>query len=297
MLEPKRIGIYANLEKPDAAATVARLAAWLVGGGRSVIGLPELEPHLDVDARIVDTAELGLHCDMLVVLGGDGTILAAARAVAGSGLPILGVNLGALGFLTEVRDRDLFEILEPVLAGDYEVEPRTMLEAAAIEGAGTSASPRPIGIALNDAVVHTGTSLRLLDLDIRIDERSVGQIRADGLIVATPTGSTAYSLSAGGPLVRPTIPALLATTICPHSLSVRPLLFDDRETISIAVGPPGTHAYLALDGQVSVELELPATVMVRKADVSTRLVLTRGHSFYNLVGTKLRWGGLNRVDG
>ena len=138
---------------------------------------------------------------------------------------------------------------------------------------------------------------RLLDLAIAIDQESVGQIRADGLIVATPTGSTAYSLSAGGPLVRPTIRAFVATPICPHSLSVRPLLFDDRETIYIKVGPADLNAFLALDGQVAVEFPLPSTVIIQKAPVETNLVLPEGQSFYNLVGTKLRWGGLDHSSG
>lgn len=288
MTDLRRIGIIANLAKPHAQATVEKLAAWLRAQKREVVGLAALQPLLHRTYRQVADAELGRSCDLLVVLGGDGTLLAAARTVAGSGTPILGVNLGALGFLTEVRDRELFGAMESVLHGDYETEPRTMLEAAVRR----SEAAQALGLALNDAVVHAGTSSRLLDLGVVIDGQVVGEIRADGMIVSTPTGSTAYSLSAGGPLVRPTIPALVLTSICPHSLSVRPLVFDDRETIEIRVGPPHTSAYVALDGQVALEFDPPATVQVCKAPVETRIVLPQGRSFYRLVGTKLHWGGL-----
>ncbi len=299
MSDLERIGILANLDKPDVGPTVNQLAAWLEARGCRILGPPSLRPFLPSTFKPVDEAALGEQCDLLIVLGGDGTLLGAARAVAGSGLPILGINLGGLGFLTEVRDRDLFGALELVLAGRYQVEPRTMLAATLVRepAAESTSEPHLIGLALNDAVIHAGPSSRLLDLAIEIDQQTVGQIRADGLIVATPTGSTAYSLSAGGPLVRPTIRAFLATPICPHSLSVRPLLFDDRETIYVRVGPSDLKAFLALDGQVTAEFPLPSTVIIEKAPAETNLVLPEGQSFYNLVGTKLRWGGLHHSSG
>ncbi|MGD8396582.1 MAG: NAD(+)/NADH kinase [Candidatus Eiseniibacteriota bacterium] len=295
MAELKRIGILANLDKPAAVPVLLDLAAWLEAQDRQIVTVPEVAALLASGVITVEATTLGDHCELLIVLGGDGTLLGAARAVAGSDLPILGVNLGALGFLTEVPDRMLLETLESVLGGAYQLEHRTMLEAALVEpdGAGT----RVLGTALNDAVVHTGTATHLLDLDIAVSGRSLGQIRADGMIVATPTGSTAYSLSAGGPLVRPTIPALLATSICPHSLSVRPLLFDDRETLELAIGPPDRVAYVALDGHLAGEFPLPASILVRKASTRTVLVLPQGHSFYNLVASKLRWGGMNQRSG
>jgi NAD+ kinase len=298
MVELKRIGILANLDKPAALPVLLELVAWLGERDRQVVTVPEVAALLADGVITVEGATLGEHCDLLVVLGGDGTLLGAARAVAGSDLPILGVNLGALGFLTEVPDRKLLETLESVLDGAYELEQRTMLEAAIVEGdARDGQRTRVLGTALNDAVVHTGAATHLLELEIVVGGRSLGEIRADGMIIATPTGSTAYSLSAGGPLVRPTIPALLATPICPHSLSVRPLLFDDRETLELAVGPSGRVAYLALDGQLASEFPLPARLLVRKASTRTVLVLPRGHSFYNLVASKLRWGGLNHRPG
>ncbi len=292
MSESRSIGLLANLDKPEAPATVEKLGAWLRSLGHQVVGPANLKRFLHSTYKPVETAELGDHCELLVVLGGDGTLLGAARAVAGSDLPILGVNLGALGFLTEVPDRELFGTLETVLDGRFALEPRTMLEAGFKDDQG---SIELVGLGLNDAVIHTGIGSKLIQLDLAVDHQWLGSFRADGLIVSTPTGSTAYSLAAGGPLVRPTISALLATPICPHALSVRPLLFDDREAIGIAVGPAGVRAYLALDGQVQREFEGPRQVVVRRAPVTTSLVIPEGRSFYNLVGTKLRWGGLSQA--
>lgn len=288
-----RVALYANLDKPFAAGTVEKLAALLHSRGREVVGTAALQPILHGDYTAVADHELGRRADLLVVLGGDGTLLTAARLTAGTGVPILGVNLGGLGFLTEVRDRDLFSILEGVLAGQFELEERIMIEATVTPRGG--GPPRPAGIGLNDVVVHAGATSRLLDLALAIDMEQVGEFRADGLVVSTPTGSTAYSLSAGGPIVRPTIPALLATPICPHSLAVRPFLFSDRETLHLTFGPTGISAHLAVDGSIGSTVEAGDRITFRKADAVTRLVLPRGRSFYSVVRSKLNWGGL-KID-
>jgi NAD+ kinase len=288
-----RIALHPNLDKPYAIGTVEKLAALLLSWGREVVGTAVLRPVLHRSFTQVRDEELGQRADLLVVLGGDGTLLTAARLTAGTGIPILGVNLGGLGFLTEVRDRDLFGVLESVLAGQFELEDRIMIEATVTPEGG---APRQAGVGLNDAVVHAGATSRLLDLALSIDGERVGEFRADGIIVATPTGSTAYSLSAGGPIVRPTIPALLATPICPHSLAVRPFLFADREALDLRIGPKGTRAYLAVDGAVGSLVESGDRVTFRKAEAVTRLVLPRGRSFYSIVRTKLHWGGLKMDD-
>ena len=284
----RRVALFPNLSKPYATGTVEKLAALLHSWNREVVGPPFLRPVLHRSFTQVPETELGARADLLVVLGGDGTLLTAARLTAGSGIPILGVNLGGLGFLTEVRDRDLFGVLENVLDGAFALEDRIMLTATIHDPQGGT---RPAGLALNDAVVHA-RSPRLLDLDLRIDGVQVGDFRADGLIVSTPTGSTAYSLSAGGPIVRPTIPALIATPISPHSLAVRPFLFADRESLELWVGPPGTAAELSLDGTAGLPLTGGERVTIAKAEAVTRLVLPQGRSFYSVVRSKLHWGGL-----
>ena len=284
----RRVALFPNLSKPYATGTVEKLAALLHSWNREVVGPPLLRPVLHRSFTQVPETELGTRADLLVVLGGDGTLLNAARLTAGSGIPILGVNLGGLGFLTEVRDREVFGVLENVLDGAFSLEDRIMLSATILDVEGGS---RPAGLALNDAVVHA-RSPRLLDLDLRIDGVQVGEFRADGLIVSTPTGSTAYSLSAGGPIVRPTIPALIATPICPHSLAVRPFLFADGEALEVALGPAGTAAALSLDGTPGLQLTGGERVAIAKAEAVTRLVLPRGRSFYSVVRSKLHWGGL-----
>jgi NAD+ kinase len=289
-----RVAIYPNLEKPYARGTVEKLSALLLSWKREVVGTELLKPILHRGFTQVTGEELGRHADLLVVLGGDGTLLTAARLTAGTGIPILGVNLGGLGFLTEVRDRDLFGALEGILAGEFAVEDRIMLSVTLRNRDGQA---RPAGVALNDAVVHASAS-RLLDLDLRIAGEPLGEFRADGLIVATPTGSTAYSLSAGGPIVRPTIPALIATAISAHSLAVRPLLFADRETLELTFGPAGAVAHLSLDGTPGIPIAAGQVIAFGKAAEVTRIVLPRGRSFYSVVRTKLNWGGLklDRTD-
>ncbi len=289
MPEPlKRIALFPNLEKPYAAGTVDKLAAWILSQEREVVGPAILRPILHRNVRVVPDAELGRTADLVIVLGGDGTLLAAARLTAGTSVPILGVNLGGLGFLTEVRDRDLFGVLEGVLDGQFELEDRIMLEALVTPEDGPA---RSAGVALNDGVVHAG-SARLLDLELVVDDQEIGEFRADGIVVATPTGSTAYSLSAGGPIVRPTIPALIATPICAHSLAVRPFLLSDREALHVRFGPPGARAELTMDGSPSAPIQAGDRVTLRKAEAVTRLVMPRGRSFYSVVRTKLNWGGL-----
>jgi len=283
-----RVAIYPNLEKPYARGTVEKLSALLLSWQREVVGTELLRPILHRGFTQVTADELGKSADLLVVLGGDGTLLTAARLTAGTGIPILGVNLGGLGFLTEVRDRDLFGVLEGILDGQFAVEERIMVMVTVEE---PGRPPRQVGLALNDAVVHASSS-RLLDLDLRIDDEPLGEFRADGLIVATPTGSTAYSLSAGGPIVRPTIPALVATPICAHSLAVRPLLFADGETLRLSFGPPNAVAQLSLDGTADLAVQAGTTIAIAKAQEVTRIVLPRGRQFYSVVRSKLHWGGL-----
>jgi len=287
-----RIALFPNLQKPYAVGTVEKLSAWLLAQGREVVGTPILRPVLHGNYRQVAEDDLGRSADLLIVLGGDGTLLSAARLTAGTSVPILGVNLGGLGFLTEVRDRDLFGVLEGILDGQFEVEDRIMLEATVTPKGGP---PRIAGIGLNDAVVHAGAA-SLLDLVLTIDDQEIGDFRADGIVVATPTGSTAYSLSAGGPIVRPTIPALLATPICPHSLAVRPFLFADSEALHLSFGPAGVRPELTVDGGSSSPIEAGDRVTLRKAAAVTRLVLPQGRSFYSVVRTKLNWGGLKVHD-
>ena len=226
--------------------------------------------------------------DAILVLGGDGTFLAAAREAARADVPILGVNLGGLGFLTETAESDLYSALERLLQGDVEIEPRMMIEARVRPRKSRAAW---IESGLNDVVIHQSDESRMVQLDLRIGSTSIGTLAADGLIVATPTGSTAYSLSAGGPIIRPTIEGLLATPICPHSLAFRPLLVGARERIRVRVGPNVNRARITIDGQVSRPLQAGDEVEIRRAKARVSMISLRRESFYEVLREKLSWAG------
>jgi NAD+ kinase len=224
----------------------------------------------------------------VLVLGGDGTFLAAAREAARAEVPILGVNLGGLGFLTETAEGDLYAALEQLMKGDVEIEPRMMVEARVgpRRGKGTWTE-----VGLNDVVIHQSDESRMVQLELRIGRTPIGTLAADGLIVATPTGSTAYSLSAGGPIVSPTLEALLATPICPHSLAFRPLLVGANEKLRVRVGPSVNRARLTVDGQISRLLAAGDDVEIRRARARVSMLSLKRESFYEVLREKLAWAG------
>ena len=225
--------------------------------------------------------------DVLVTLGGDGTLLRGARLVAGLATRVLGVNLGHLGFLTSIPPADLRDALDAVLAGDYWLDERATLQAE-VEGDGGGAFT-----ALNDAVIHLSGMARLIRLVLHVGEgverEHIGTYSADGLILATPTGSTAYSLSAGGPIVSPGMECILATPINPHSLTIRPLVVPASSVVSVSLLPPQRTAILTVDGQQSVEVRAGRSVRVRRGPAPVRLVRFPGQSFFSTLREKLHW--------
>jgi NAD+ kinase len=226
--------------------------------------------------------------DAVLVLGGDGTFLSAAREAARADVPILGVNLGGLGFLTETGEPDLYVALERLIAGDVEIEHRMMVEARIVSRRGKAEWTER---GLNDVVIHQSDESRMVQLELRIGRTSLGTLAADGLIVSTPTGSTAYSLSAGGPVVRPTIEALLATPICPHSLAFRPLLVGADEKFRVRVGATVNRARLTIDGQISRQLSAGDDVEIRRARARVSILSLKRESFYQVLREKLAWAG------
>ncbi len=287
-LPPRRVGIVGNREKKGARALLPALVRWIRERGLSVT--------LDRDiARGVRGVGAGLplrslvrRVDAVLVLGGDGTFLAAAREAARADVPVLGVNLGGLGFLTETAESDLHVALERLIAGDVEIEHRMMVEARVSSRRGGAAWTES---GLNDVVIHQADESRMVRLDLRIGPTRIGTLAADGLIVATPTGSTAYSLSAGGPIVRPTIEALLATPICPHSLVFRPLLIGADEKLRIRVGESVSRARLTIDGQISRLLAPGDEVEIRRAKARVAMLSLKRESFYEVLREKLAWAG------
>lgn len=282
----RRAGIYPNLDKPGALEVTRRLVSWLEEHGIAVLlprevalllGRPELGGEVPAWAH---------DAELLIVLGGDGTLLQAARAVAQAETPILGVNLGHLGFLTEVEVPQLWEVLPRIVAGDFEVEERMMLDTRVVRSGGEVAR----FLALNEVVVSKGVFARLIRLELLIGGRPVEEYWSDGLIIATPTGSTAYSLSAGGPIVSPQLEVLVITPICPHTLYSRSLVISQREQVRVRVWATHRELALTIDGQRGYRLEPGDELQVSKAQESARLVRQRGWSFYEVLRRKLKEG-------
>jgi NAD+ kinase len=244
---------------------------------------PELRQalHEHIGARFGDDFPGGIQ--LLVAIGGDGTILMAVRALGATDVPILGVNLGTLGFLAEVVPRQLDAALKKILAGAYQVEERMLVQARIGERGRWHH-------ALNDMVIDKGNSSRVIELHVWISGHFVGSYKADGLIIATPTGSTAYSLSAGGPIVNPTMKALIATPICPHSLAVRPLIIGADEVLKVEVVSDHEMMTLNVDGQVGYRLRSGNMLTATMARRTLKLVRVNSQSFYEILRTKLKWG-------
>ncbi|MBI2963398.1 MAG: NAD(+)/NADH kinase [Deltaproteobacteria bacterium] len=281
----KSIGLVAKRNRPEALALARRLSVWLRRRRRAVLLDDETAAALRLGGG-VDKRELMRRVDLVVVLGGDGTLLSVARHSGGRPVPMLGVNLGGLGFLTDVRPEEAFRAIERVLAGRYRLEPRGMLVASVVRDGRRVRRFQ----ALNDVVINKGALARILDLATSVDAVPLCTYKADGLILATPTGSTAYSLSAGGPIVEPSVGVVLLSPICPHTLTQRPIVLPGRARIRVAVRSPDEDVVLTVDGQEGMKLASEDVVEVRRARNHVLLVRSPAHSFFELLRTKLRWG-------
>jgi NAD+ kinase len=280
----RSVGVAIKPGEPRALAAVRDLAKLL--DERGVRALFEDEAAVAVGAVAVSRSTLARESDLIVVLGGDGTLLAVARTVADRPVPILGINLGTLGFLAEVSVDEMQPALGRALAGEMTIEERMRLDVA-LEWAPGEARR---WIALNDAVITKGASARIVDLEAHADGQLVTTYHADGLIVSTPTGSTAYSLSAGGPILLPGVASLVLTPICPHALTQRPLVLPDSAVVEVVVHPRGGDVQLAIDGQEGAPLHEGDRVTVRRSAHPTLLVVPPQRSRFEVLRTKLRWG-------
>ena len=232
--------------------------------------------------------EIPALVEMIIVLGGDGTLLSAARLVADAhtDVPIFGVNLGSLGFMAEVSLDELYGNLEKAIAGKLGTEDRIMLTASVLRGGKRIAQYR----VLNDAVINKGALARMMELRVSVNDGHLTTLRADGLIVATPTGSTAYSLSAGGPIIHPTIHCFVLTPICPHTLSNRPIALPDTVVVTVCLTSPSEDVSLTLDGQIGFPLEPNDVVAIKKSQFRMKLIKHPTKSYYEILRTKLKWG-------
>ncbi|HUJ31327.1 MAG TPA: NAD(+)/NADH kinase [Candidatus Acidoferrum sp.] len=282
----RTVGIACKPIKEVVCSVVPPLIAWLREHKIEVLVDKETQACIDSERPGLPRTSLGEKVDLLVVLGGDGTLLSAARALHGHAVPILAVNLGALGFLTSVTLDELYPVLDQVLAGKHRTSDRMMLEAR-ISREGTPGEPQT---ALNDAVVNKSAIARMLDFDVYVDKDHVGRYRADGLIVATPTGSTAYSLAAGGPIIHPNLDVLVITPICPHMLTNRPLVVPGAAHVEVDFTASEDPVYLTLDGQTGLQLAPKDRVTITKSSSKVKLVRPQGKTYFEILRNKLRWG-------
>jgi NAD+ kinase len=281
----KVAAIISRQARPEVARTLPQLLAWFRTHGYQVIVDPETAKYTDGQEEVPRTLMSSRPLDLVVVLGGDGTLLSAVRDTAASDAPLLGVNLGTLGFLTDVPLSSLFSLLDAIAKGRAPVERRSLMRCELLRGE----SIRGSYLAFNDAVVNKTALARLNHYDLFVDEAFVSRYRADGMIVATPTGSTAYSLSAGGPVVMPTVNAFVITPVAPHSLTHRPLVVPDSAVVEILLRSDEEVAYLSLDGQPGLDLQDGDRVRCRRSEHKVSLFRTDA-DFFHVLRTKLKWG-------
>ena len=281
----KSAAIISKPNKTELVKVLPELIQWFKDHGYHLYLDQETGQYTD-GAEIVPRKSIGSkHPDFALVLGGDGTLLSAARAVAHEGVPILAVNLGSLGFLTEVPLSEMYPTLEAVLAGDCPIEERSVLDCKLFRGGSSMAHQ----FALNDVVVNKSAISRLVDFDLLIDGVFVFNYKADGVIIATPTGSTAYSLAAGGPVLMPSVESFVVTPVCPHSLTHRPLVVKDQADIELRVETGGEEAFLSIDGQVGMPVKQGDRVLCHRAVHTVKLMRVR-RTFFDVLRNKLKWG-------
>ncbi|MBF6560406.1 MAG: NAD(+)/NADH kinase [Candidatus Binataceae bacterium] len=281
------MGLVVRQDRPaNALAVASQLCAWMKGEGLTAFASPEVAAQ--IGAVAATTPEIIDRTDLIVVLGGDGTLLGAARHIGKRETPILGINLGTLGFLTEAPTEEAMATLARVAAGDYEVDRRIMLEAS-VERDAAAGGQHEHYAALNDVVIIKRAVGRMLDVHVTADHMPFCTYRADGLIVATPTGSTAYALSAGGPIVFPNLGVIVLAPICPHTLSNRPVVLPDTFELEMRVKVDDQGAMLTCDGQESAPLGPTDLIRVRRGAYAVALVRST-HPYFEIWRDKLHWG-------
>lgn len=281
------VGIIYKYRYAPAKQEAKNLEKWLKGRGVEVF-LEEMSSTVRMNGCPEESIRIPDTVNWVVVLGGDGTLLGAARKVVRYGVPILGVNLGGLGFLTSIPLKGLYPAIERMLRGELEVESRLMLETKVLR------QDEEICrfLVLNDLVINKGPLARIIDLDVTINEQFLTTFRADGLIISTPTGSTAYNLSAGGPILYPTMANFILTPICPFTLSNRPIILPDSDTIYIKMGKESEEkVHLTFDGQVGFDFSYGDKVMINKSEQGIKLIKSPDQTYFEILRAKLMWGG------
>jgi NAD+ kinase len=282
-MEAKKIRSVGIVVKPgheDARATAAEILEWLDKRGIAIAGEPISADEIRGDNQFT------VDADLIVVLGGDGTMISTARLVGDRDVLVLGINYGSLGYLTDFRIEEMFPSLESIIAGEYEVDRRVMLRVEHRRGNRTVVKGR----VLNDVVINKSALARIIRIDARLDGLFVNTFRADGLIIATPTGSTAYNLSAGGPIVYPSMNAVVLTPICPFTLTNRPIVVPDNAEIVLVLENDNEGVVLSLDGQTGYAMEANDSVVIRKSATTFNLVQPANRNYFDVLRDKLKWG-------
>jgi NAD+ kinase len=281
----RKVAIVAKPHMEEADDVVRKLTTWLKRHRVEPRVEVRVAQRLDDEPLSFPLAKPPRDVQLFIVLGGDGTLLSVVRAMGARQIPILGVNLGSLGFLTDVALSQLYPALESILAGDYIVQSRMMLDAV-LQRRGKVLTRQTV---LNDVVITKGAIARIIEVEVRINDEQVAMVRADGIIVSTPTGSTAYSLAAGGPILYPGLGSMLITPICPHTLTQRPVVISDRSSVDLFLRGESGEVYATFDGQASGAMERGDQVSVRKSRNAVKLINFPGHEYFRLLRHKLRW--------
>ncbi len=280
----KRFGIIGHLDRPQIEQATEQIIKWSQANDIQIRICTDLVPlvgHEDISA---EDSEIWRHCDVIISLGGDGSMLSSARIAGNHGIPILGVNLGSLGFLTEVTQERILKSLEMLKADKYKIEERMVLETL------IPTAKKTDPFALNDVVIDHGEATNLVKLDLFSDNEFVCSYNVDGIIISTPTGSTAYSLSVGGPIINPLMEAISVSPISPHNLTLRPIIFPAENVITIVAGAGGGRLRVSVDGRIVGDLEAGRRISIKKAAYKIKLVKFDSTSFYEILREKLHWG-------
>jgi NAD+ kinase len=287
----RRVGVVIKPHQPEALKTICRMVEWLSTRGITLVGGTDIERErieheTGCAIETVEEGQLAASVDLLVVLGGDGTMIATARMVSDHPVPVLGINYGSLGYLAEFRIEEMFPALEAILAGNYQIDARGMLAVELFRNDEQLLRSR----VLNDVVINKSALARIIEIEAYLNRQFVNSFRADGLIVSTPTGSTAYNLSAGGPVIYPSMSAVVITPICPFTLSNRPIVVPDDALIELYLKTPEEEVALTLDGQVGLPLEVGDRVLIKKSHTTFNMVLPPNRNYFDVLRDKLRWG-------
>lgn len=287
----KRIGVVVKPHQPDALETLCRLTEWLSERGIQLVGTAgvqheQIAQKTGCSVAVVKDEELAPGVDLILVLGGDGTMIATARMIGNTEVPVIGVNYGGLGYLAEFPLGELFAALDALLAGQYQVQKRLMLAVELWRGEELITRNR----VLNDVVVNKSALARIIEIEAYLNDQFVNSFRADGLIVATPTGSTAYNLSAGGPVIYPSMNVVVITPICPFTLSNRPIVVPDESLIEVRLMTDKEEVALTLDGQVGFPLRVRDRIVIRKSNTTFNLVQPPNRNYFDVLRDKLKWG-------